>query len=87
MRDADDASLEHCVVGVEHVLDLAWPHLVTTCDDHVLLAVDEVVPARLVGIRDISGQQPAVAKRRRRRIAPVAGHDLRTADGKLANLV
>jgi hypothetical protein len=66
-------------VQVEHLLDLARPHLEARGDDHVLGAVDQIEPAVLVEEADVAGAQFALAERLGRllRFLPVGRDDLR----------
>ena len=84
----DDGGLAHGVMGVEHVLHLPRPHLVAAGHDHVLLAVHQIEPAVFVHIADVTGQQSPVFEGGRGLfgLTPVARHDLRPRDRKLAEL-
>ena len=69
-------------------LDLGAVDVLAAADDHVLLAVDDVVEAGLVAIAEVAGAEPAAAERRLGGlgIVPVAGDDVRPADPDLADL-
>ena len=73
---------------VEHLLHFPRPHLEPGRDDHVLGAVHEIEPPRLVHEADVAGAQLTIPERRRRllRLPPVPRNDLRARDHQLANL-
>ena len=73
---------------VEHLLDLARVDVVAAADDQVLLAVDDVEVAVLVGAGHVAAVEPAAAHRLRGRLGllPVALHDVVAADQDLADL-
>src|SRR5260370_33128252 len=85
---ADDDALGDRRMLVDRLLDIAREDLVAAGDDDVLDAVDEKEITVGIEIADIAGMQPAIDENLRRLLvlAPVAGHDLRTANADLAAL-
>jgi hypothetical protein len=47
-------------VVIEHLLHLAWIHVIATMDDQILLAADDVVVAVLVHPADVAGAEQAI---------------------------
>src|SRR5438445_352144 len=75
-------------VAAERRRHLLGVHVEPPGDDHVLLAVDYVQIAAVIGLRDVTGAQPAVAQGARGllRPVPVADHDVRPLGHDLARL-
>lgn len=89
MREADDRSLGHRRMLVEHFLDLAGIHVVTAADDQVFGPVDDVEIAVLVDAADVPGGQPTIGcdgGPGRLREVPVALHHVVALDLDLAGL-
>ena len=72
----------------EHILDFARKDVEAAGDDHVLAAIDDIKKTVGVATREVSGVEPAVAKRfgRLLRFFPVAGHHQRAAAADFADL-
>src|SRR5439155_537093 len=70
----------------EHFFHLARVNVEAAGDDHVLLAVHDVVVARLVAPGDVASVEPAVAKHLRgfNGLVPITLHHLRAADDDFA---
>ena len=85
---ADDRGLADGRVLVEHVLDVARPHLVAGGDDQVLHPVDEVDPAGLVDEADVAGVEDAAAQHVGGlvRPLPISADDAGPVDHQLADL-
>src|SRR5215475_9322917 len=85
---ADDRGLDHAFAREQHILHLAWVHVVATGDQHVVLAINEVKKAVMIHVADIAGVQPAIAERLRGRLwpIPVMGHRLWPATDDFAML-
>src|SRR3954462_13629221 len=85
---ADHRGLEHALVLVEDLLDLARVDVVAAADDQLLLAVDDEEVAVLVDLAHVAGVEPAVDDPLVGflGLVPVALHDVVALDGDLADL-
>ena len=86
--NAHDGRLAHGGMEVEHLLHFARPHFEARGDDHVLGAVDQVEPPRLVHEAHVARPQLPIPERRGGllRLPPVARNDLRPGNHELADL-
>src|SRR2546428_4222079 len=73
---------------VEDLVDLAWVHLESGDDDHLLYPVDDEEIAVLVHPHDVARMKPAIAQDERSLVGlpPVAVHDVRPTDAELTGL-
>src|SRR4029077_15353241 len=83
----DRASLENARMAHRHILDFVRIDVEAGDIDHVLLAIDHVHIAALVDARDVARPQETVSSHHFFGLVwpvPVARHDLRAFDAKLA---
>src|SRR5262245_25054920 len=71
VRHADDRHLKNSGVCSDYFLELSRVDVGTTGDYHVLLAIRDVQVAVFVKMTHVSGMEPAVAERLRRRVGVV----------------
>src|SRR3954449_1567661 len=85
---ADDRDLAYAWVTVDDRLHLGAVDVLPAGDDHVLLAVDDVVEAVLVLAHEVARVEPAASERllRRLRFVPVPLHHSRTAIDDLTDV-
>jgi hypothetical protein len=85
--DAEDGDFAHRRMAHGDFFDVARVDLDAAAVDHVLLAVDQVEVALVVGIAEVAGEQPAVADRLLGEVgaAVVAEHQRRSAADDLAD--
>ncbi len=83
----DNCDILNCEVSLQEVLNLNRIEVLASCDDDVLLAVDEPIEAFVILLRHVTRVEPAVDERlgRRLRVVVVASHEARTLDAQLAD--
>src|SRR5918997_5477275 len=88
VRHADDRGLEHALVLVEDLLDLARVDVVAAADDQLLLADHDEEVAVLVDLGHVARVEPAVVHDLVRGVlaVPVALHDVVALYDDLADL-